>query len=224
MNQVNRYNPVFSTRNSMVQLTCLLAIALLQSGCSLFGIRSVEEAGYTVIQQQEPFELRRYDSLVIAQTTVAADFDDASGIAFRRLFDYISGANRQQQKISMTAPVIAADTAGETIDMTAPVVAEASAQGWRFAFVLPRDIDLASAPQPTNPDISLVAVPVRTVAVARYSGSWNEASYRDNLRRLQQWMADEGLRPGSTPRVAGYDPPWTLPFLRRNEVLVDVEL
>ncbi len=214
---------MYSDANSVIARSCLLAVALLQSGCSLFGIRDVEEAGYTLVRQQGAFEIRRYDPSVIAQTRVDADFDEAGRIAFGRLFGYISGANRQQREISMTAPVIAIDAAGEEIEMTVPVIAEASSRGWRFAFVLPADIDLDSAPIPTSSDVSLLAIPAKTVAVARYSGSWTETRYRDNLRGLRQWITRENLKITSTPRVAGYDPPWTIPFLRRNEVMVDIE-
>ena len=214
---------MIATPKSIVPRTCLLAAAVLQSGCSLFGIRGVEEAGYTLVRQQGSFEIRRYDSLVMVETRVDTEFDEAGRIAFGRLFGYISGDNRQQQDIPMTAPVTAVEAAGEEIEMTAPVVAEASAQGWRFAFVLPRDIDFASAPVPTRTDVGLVAVPAKTVAVVRYSGAWSEIAYRDNLSALRRWIAEENLQTVSPPRVAGYDPPWTIPLLRRNEVLIDIE-
>ena len=202
------------------------AIILLQSGCSLVGIRSTAEPAYSVLKQDELFEVREYDQLVVVETVVDASFDDAGGIAFRRLFGYISGDNESAAEIAMTAPVMAADEstpAGEEISMTAPVTGQETPLGWRFAFVLPSDYTLATAPIPANPEVRLEQIPTRKVAVLRYSGSWTEAGYTRNVQLLQQWMSQNQLEADSLPRVAGYDPPWTLPFLRRNEVMIDIK-
>lgn len=201
------------------------AIILLQSGCSLVGIRSTAEPGYSVLQQDERFEVREYAEMVVAETVVDASFDDAGGIAFRRLFGYISGDNQAAADIAMTAPVMAVDdSAAEAVEiaMTAPVTGQATPAGWRFAFVLPESYTLATAPQPLNPAVRIEPVPARKVAELRYSGSWTEAGYAENVNRLQQWMQQNRLEADSLPRVAGYDPPWTLPFLRRNEVMIDI--
>ena len=102
-------------------------IILLQSGCSLVGIRSTAEPAYSVLKQDELFEVREYDQLIVVETVVDASFDDAGGIAFRRLFGYISGDNESAAEIAMTAPVMAADEstpAGEEISMTAPVTGQ----------------------------------------------------------------------------------------------------
>ena len=200
-------------------------VLLLQSGCSVFGIRGTEQAAYSVIEQQDQFELRAYEPLVIAQTFVDGDFDKAGKIAFGRLFGYISGDNTSASKIAMTAPVIAQQPdfgVGEKISMTAPVTAEKSSLGWRFAFVLPAGYRLDNAPTPASEDVTLATVRARRVAVKRYSGWWNESSYRENLQLLQDWMQQNKLEADSQPRYAGYDPPWTLPFLRRNEVMIDI--
>lgn len=204
----------------------VLLLALLQTGCSLFGIRNAEEASYTVLVDQDRFQVREYDTLVVAETLVDTNFDEAGNIAFKRLFGYLSGANRAQTEIAMTAPVMALDedsSSGAQISMTTPVTGEKSAGGWRFAFVLPATYSLEQAPAPTNPDVRLVQVPARKVAVVRYSGSWNETRYQSNVKLLQDWMLQNQFEAASLPRVAGYDPPWTLPFLRRNEVLIDIK-
>lgn len=201
-------------------------IILLQSGCSLMGIRSAPEPNYSVLQKEDRFEVREYETLVIAETLVDASFDEAGNIAFRRLFGYISGDNAAASEIAMTAPVLALDesrSSGEKISMTAPVSGQETALGWRFAFILPSGYTLASAPLPSNPEVILDQVPARKAAVVRYSGSWSETAYAENLRLLQQWMQQNQLEAGSLPRVAGYDPPWTLPFLRRNEVIIDIK-
>ena len=213
-------------RVSLPRLLVAAFIILLQTGCSLVGIRSTEEPGYSVLQNEDRFEVREYEALLIAETLVDAGFDDAGNIAFKRLFGYISGDNEAASEIAMTAPVMALDenrSGGEKISMTAPVTGEETNLGWRFAFVLPSAYTLASAPVPSNPKVSLAQVPARKVAVLRYSGSWSETTYQKNLQLLQNWMRQNRLEAASLPRVAGYDPPWTLPFLRRNEIMIDIK-
>ena len=217
---------LFPVRTALPRSLVAVVIILLQSGCSLIGIRSTEEPNYSVLQNENRFEVREYESLVIAETLVDASFADAGNIAFKRLFGYISGDNEAASEISMTAPVMALDenrSGAEKISMTAPVTGQETAQGWRFAFVLPSNYTLATAPIPGNPRVSLRQVPARTVAVVRYTGSWNETAYEENLELLQNWMRQNQLDADSLPRVAGYDPPWTLPFLRRNEVMIDIK-
>ncbi len=210
-------------RVTPLQRALLAGLLTLQAGCSLFGIRTSEEASYTVLTSDDSIELREYAPQVIAETRVEAGFDEAGEIAFRRLFGYISGDNVASREISMTAPVVADDLgAGQEIEMTAPVVQQQSGAGWRFAFVLPSSFTLATAPAPTSGDVNLVLEPRKTVAALRYRGGWDEDAFRRNVETLRAWMAAQKLEAASPPRAAGYDPPWTLPFLRRNEVLIDV--
>ena len=191
---------------------------------SVFGVVDVEEAEYDVLSQDGPIELREYAELVLVETRVDADFDDAGDIAFRRLFAYISGANAANDEIAMTAPVIAsAGSDGEEIAMTAPVLSQPYKDGWRYAFVLPASYTIDSAPLPTNSSVSLGRRPKRKVAVIRHSGLWREATMRAHTEVLVDWIETEGLSATSPPIFAGYNPPWTLPFLRRNEVMIEVE-
>jgi hypothetical protein len=213
-------------RTSLSRSLAAAFIILLQTGCSLVGIRSTAEPNYSVQQSEDRFEVREYETLVVAETLVDASFEDAGNIAFRRLFGYISGDNAAASEIDMTAPVMALDenrSDGEEISMTAPVTGQQTPRGWRYAFVLPSEYTLASAPVPINSEVSLKQVPARKVAVVRYSGSRSKAAYQENLKLLQQWMRQNGLEADSLPRLAGYDPPWTLPFLRRNEVMIDIK-
>lgn len=203
-----------------------VAVILLQSGCSLVGIRSTDEPNYSLLQKEDRFEVRQYEALVLAETLVDSNFDEAGNIAFKRLFGYISGDNEAASEIAMTAPVMALDenrSSGEKISMTAPVTGQETPRGWRFAFVLPAGYTLATAPVPGNPEVKLTQLPANKVAVVRYSGSWSETAYQRNLQNLQQWMRQNQLEADGLPRVAGYDPPWTLPFLRRNEVMIDIK-
>lgn len=213
------------------RLPLAICVLLLQSGCSLFGIRSAEEAPYSVLEEQGQYQVRQYESLVVATTVVDSEFDEAGKQAFRRLFNYISGANKAAREIAMTAPVLATEDVttedaaadGEKIAMTAPVMREKQDRGWRFSFVLPAGYTLANSPLPDDERVSLQQIPARKVASLQYSGRWQQARFEANSELLLQWVSEQQMQPSSLPRVAGYDPPWTLPFLRRNEVLVDIK-
>jgi effector-binding domain-containing protein len=195
---------------------------LFLSACSLFGIPSVEEAGYDVLKEHDTIQIRQYKQLLTAQTEVDASYDEASKKAFQRLFDYISGKNKAQQKIAMTAPVIQGKKS-EEIAMTAPVFQEKSGKTWFMSFVLPADYTLATAPVPMDPRIVLKEVPGKKVAVLTYSGFLSEQVINEKANELKSWLAANGYKAVSSPRSAGFDPPWTLPFFRRNEVHIDIE-
>ena len=201
-------------------------ILLLSSGCSVVGISNVEEAAYTVVIKDDNFELRDYDAMIIVETTIDDDFENAGNKAFRRLFAYITGDNVANSEIAMTAPVIA-DPAGTSpsteIAMTAPVLQEYSQGGWRYAFVLPADLTLETAPKPLDDNVRLAEVPGNKVAVIQFSGLWSEESMQDKTSALNDWISANNLTASSEPRWAGYNPPWTIPFLRRNEVMIDVQ-
>jgi hypothetical protein len=195
---------------------------LLLTACSVFGVPSVEEASYDVLKDNNYIQVRQYKPMVVAQTEVDANYNEASKQAFIRLFKYISGNNKKQQKISMTAPVIM-DSKAEEIAMTAPVFQEKSDKLWLMQFVLPAQYTLATAPIPSDPSINLKEIPSKKVAVLRYSGFLSEQSIAEKTKELQSWLDTERLRAISPARSAGFDPPWTLPFLRRNEVHIEIE-
>ncbi len=196
--------------------------SLFLTGRSVFGVMSVEEAGYEVVRDNKRIQIRQYNPMVVAQTEVDSNFKEASNQAFNRLFKYISGNNKKQQKISMTAPVIR-DTKAEEIAMTAPVFQEKAGKFWLMQFVLPSDYTLATAPIPNDPFITVKEIPSKKVAVLRYSGFLSEQSIAEKTKGLNVWLDAEGFKAISSARSAGFDPPWTLPFLRRNEVHIDVE-
>jgi len=209
-------------------VTCLVTVLLLimAAGCSVLGGGSVEEAPYDLVQKDDQFEIRDYAPVVVAETQVDAGYKKAGNEAFRTLFDYISGENDGGQKIAMTAPVIAegsSDSDGETIAMTAPVTYQKDGDVWRYRFVLPESYSLETAPQPSNPDVVLIETEPKRVAAVRYNWLSTEKARSKNALALLQWIDSQGFTPQSSVRFAGYNPPWTLPPFRRNEVLVDIE-
>lgn len=182
---------------------------------------AVEQPPYEVVEKRDDVELRRYGSIVVVETEVPGEFEAAGNVAFRRLFDYISGANQGRRKIAMTAPVV--QSAGpEKIAMTAPVVQERGAQGWRVAFILPSELTLSTAPEPTDPQLSLRELPARTVAAIRFSGTWSADRFAEREARVRATLAELGMEPDGAAVWARYDPPFMPWFLRRNEVLIPV--
>ena len=197
-------------------------LCMASAGCTVFGIRTVEEASHKTIVKDGRFSVRQYCDSIIAETFVDADYKGAGSIAFRRLAGYIFGKNQRNEKIAMTAPVIQ-EPRSEKIAMTAPVLQEKSGQGWRMAFVLPSELTIDTAPEPLDPNVTVRKAKGKKVAVVRYSGRLREAHIEANATKLRNWIYEKGYKAVSEPRSAGYDPPWTLPFLRRNEVHIDVE-
>ena len=212
-------------RSSVVAVISAICVSFFTTGCSFFGIRNTEEAGYAVIDKRDQIEIREYDELVVAETFVNTEYEEAGTIAFKKLFAYISGENISKTKISMTAPVMSKEgdaPEGDKIPMTSPVLGQRQAKGWRYSFVLPAGYTLENAPLPSNPEVKLAVIPRKKVAVIRYSGSWKEHTMREKSEKLVKWIQANGLERLSSPRSARYDPPWTLPFLRRNEIMIDV--
>ena len=183
---------------------------------------ATEEAKYTLVTKDNGFEIRDYAPLVVAETIVEGELEDAGSAAFNRLFRYISGNNRPQEKIAMTAPV-SQEPAGQKIAMTAPVAQEPLGERWVVSFMMPSGYDLASLPQPLDSEISLREIPARRMAVVRYSGTWSEKSYREHLAKLEAWMAQRQLEPVGPAVWARYDAPFKPWFLRRNEILYPIE-
>jgi len=196
--------------------------SMLLAGCSLFGIQSEESPVYGLMETSGNVEIRNYQAYLVAQTEVDGAYDVATKKSFYRLFDYISGKNQSQQKISMTSPVLQ-EPKREKISMTAPVFQEQSGQSWVMRFVLPARFDLTSAPKPGDPKVKILEIPAKKVAVLQFSGFYNASNIAEKKLELLAWLKEKNFKAISEPRSAGYNPPWTLPFLRRNEIQIDIE-
>ena len=180
---------------------------------------AIEEAAYTVIARDGAFEIRDYAPHVVAETLVEGTLEEAGNKAFNRLFRYISGGNRSREQVAMTAPV-SQRPEGEKIAMTAPVAQQRARGRWAVSFMMPASYTLETLPTPEDPQVALRQVPPRRMAAVRYSGSWSERGYRRNLQKLESWMREKGLVPAGDPVWARYNSPFSLWFLRRNEILI----
>jgi effector-binding domain-containing protein len=182
---------------------------------------AVEEAKYNVLREEDGFELREYEPHILAETTVDGEFEDAGNEAFGRLFKYISGNNKQQQKVAMTSPV-GQEPSSQKIAMTSPVGQQKQDGKWVVSFMMPASFALETTPEPMDPSVSIREVPARLFAAVRFSGFWSEKNYRYNLAKLQDWIANNRLTPIGEPIWARYNSPFMPWFLRRNEILVPI--
>ena len=200
-------------------------VVLLLSGCSVFGESGVEIAPYTVIEkaQDAKIEIRNYESMILVSTPMIGDQRDG---AFRKLFRYISGDNVAQADIAMTAPVFMdgeqGSVEGQKIAMTAPVFMDQEGDG-TMSFVMPASFTLQNTPKPTDPDVSVTEVKDYRVAAIIFSGRLNEVNIAKHRLILQHWIDAQGYEITGPVKTAGYNAPFTLPALRRNEVLIPVD-
>jgi effector-binding domain-containing protein len=187
---------------------------------------ALEEPKYTVLKEYDDIEIREYTSYIVAETIVSSDFEEAGDQAFSRLFKYIDGNNISQKSIEMTAPVKQekVESEGEEIEMTAPVSQEAMANGtYRIAFVMPSSFTLETLPKPKDDRVQIRKVPVKKVAVIKYSGTWSEENYNEHEKELYRFLSEKGYKIIGKPLWARYDPPFMPWLFRRNEIMVEVE-
>jgi hypothetical protein len=181
-----------------------------------------EEPSYDVVEAHEGFELRRYAPMLVVETDMPGGRDAGGNAAFRRLFDYIAGNNRSQQRIEMTVPVVMGP-ASQKIEMTVPVLTQPGSGGApTMQFVLPARFTPESAPQPVDATLRLRLLPEQWLAVRRYSGRTTDANFREAADALLQALPAAGLTAMGPARMAVYNGPFTPWFMRRNEALVPV--
>lgn len=199
------------------------------AGASLLGFARwqlarlfTERPAYELEGSCGELELRRYPELVQAETTVAEEeWDQAVEEGFRRLAKYIFGGNAQREHISMTLPVLSSAAERAELEMSSPVAAR-TPEGYTVAFLMPRGSGLPALPPPRDSRVTLRALPARRVGVLRRRGRFTSERLRAEESRLLALVERAGLYPISEPAFAAYDPPWTLPPLRRSEIWVDV--
>lgn len=196
--------------------------------------RQTPQVDYEVLDRFGDVEVRRYPPSVVVETVAPSQT-----AAFRRLFEYISGANTTSEEVSMTAPVETddgsgdtvsmtapvetQDSAGETVSMTAPVETEGDEDGVRMAFFLPDEYDYDSAPRPTNESVRLVERPGRVLATLGFSWWATDGRVARKTDALRSALATaDAYQIDGEPALLQYEGPWVPPFLRTNEVTIPV--
>ena len=185
---------------------------------------ATEEPQYTVLEKESPFEVRAYAPMIVAEVQVEGNLDEASSQGFRLIAAYIFGQNQVGEKIAMTAPVTVEEktSQGAKIAMTAPVGIESNAGKWTVSFVMPVEYSMQSIPKPINSQVQLRQIPAVKKAVISFTGFYNENKVAEKTLELEQWIKSRNLQSSGAPNFARYNPPWTLPFLRRNEVMINL--
>lgn len=253
------------TTKKIVFYTVLSMVLILSLGFVLWGpmVSRVEQAKYDVITDAEKIEIRRYPAMIVAQTEVQGEREEAIRTGFRLIADYIFGNNIADKKINMTAPVLQnanqkstitapvvpqqnekiAMTApvlqqqnekppmtapvlqqqNEKISMTAPVLQQMERASWVIKFVMPSQYTIETLPKPINPAVKIVSIPMEYQVAIRFSGTPTTRLISAKTNELLDYIHQNHLQPVGNPLYAFYNPPWTLPFLRRNEVMFKIE-
>jgi SOUL heme-binding protein len=183
-------------------------------------VAGIEQAKYTVQELRAGFEVREYAPAIVAETRMPTLSREDTGAAFRAIAGYIFGGNERKDSIAMTAPVVMDSAArSEKIAMTAPVVMG----GGTMQFVMPSKYkSVGDLPKPTDSRVTLREVPARRIAALRFSWYATPDRVAAKMAELTQLIERDGLTAVSRPYLASYDPPFSVPFLKRHDILVDL--
>jgi hypothetical protein len=224
----------------LIAIVILLSLGVVYLLVNYYIMRNVTMPQYSVLSKDHNIEIRQYPAMITAQVAVSASRSDAVKEGFRQLADFIFGNNvsatSHSEKVAMTAPVLQApnekiamtapvmQTPNEKIAMTAPVLQANQDPGkWIIKFIMPEQYSLDTLPKPNNPNIVIQHEPARKVITIRFSGRSTDALLGRNLAELQAYIKGHKLQAKGAYEYAFYNPPWTLPILRRNEILIEVE-
>jgi effector-binding domain-containing protein len=206
-------------------LYIFIGIIILWSIWGYFSSR-VENAEYFVIEEKNGYEIRLYPQHIVAQTVVDGSYDQALNQGFRIVAGYIFGGNTKKEKIAMTAPVVeqgVGSSNSESIAMTAPVTASLNGGAHTISFGMPRSYTIDSLPTPTDPRVSIVTVPEKKMAVLRFSWFSNADRINSKKQELLDALMRDKMEVVGEPQFAGYDAPWTPPWMTRNEIMVEIK-
>ncbi len=213
----------------------IIAFIVIIALWSIWGFlgSNVEQADYSVVKQINDYEIREYPAHIVAQTTVEGSYEESLINGFRILAGYIFGGNKKRKKIAMTAPVVAqkhvvaqkeaGSKSSESIAMTAPVIATNKGASQIISFGMPRSYTLETLPIPNDPRIKIVMIPAKKFAVMRFSWYRSDARVKSRQKKLLSALARDGVATKGSVAYAGYNAPWTPPWMMRNEVLIEVK-
>ncbi len=207
----------------MKKYILILSFALGLGGCA---VGHTPEPSWKSVKKDGAFEIRSYDPMIVAEVTTTGPRKEAINDGFRLLADYIFGNNISAQKMAMTVPVTQQhkNDASEKIKMTAPVTQQETGEQdqWRVRFVMPAEFTMDTLPKPKDSRVKIISVPAYQTAVVVFSGLNSDSNLNTHQDQLMAWIKDNNLKikPSVTPTFAYYNPPWTLPFMKRNEIMV----
>jgi DNA gyrase inhibitor GyrI len=202
-----------------ILIVIFVGIIILAAGAGNI-MSNVEQPDYKLVTSEENIEIRDYPPMILAEVEVSGERKQAIREGFKILADYIFGNNTSNKKMEMTAPVT--NQLSEKMAMTAPVMQEQRMDKWKIRFVMPKKYSFETLPKPNSKDVILVPLPARRFAVIRFSGLANDENIKQHTQELEAYILAQTLKPIGGPLLAFYNPPWTLPFLRRNEVMIEI--
>ncbi len=208
---------MFTLKILLVILVGIIILAALAGNI----MSNVEQPDYKVVTSEENIEIRDYPPMILAEVEVSGERKQAISEGFNILADYIFGNNTSNKKMEMTAPVT--NELSEKMAMTAPVLQELHMDKWKVRFVMPKKYSVETLPKPNSKQVILIPLPARRFAVIRFSGLADNESIKLHIDELEAYIVAEKLNPIGGTVLAFYNPPWTLPFLRRNEVMIEVD-
>jgi len=231
------------TKSMYIGLIVLGVALLLWFLYGWLSVRSIEEPKYVVVSEAAGYEVREYAAYIIAETTVAgvSTRDEAASKGFGIVAGYIFGDNTSKSKLAMTAPVNTEGVSSEKLAMTAPVniekadseniamtvpvntEREQNSDSYKISFVMPSEYTLATLPEPNDSRVRLIEVPSRKMAVRTFSWSNSESNFKKQETELMSTLARDGVETVGVINVARYNPPWTIPFMLRNEVQIEIK-
>ncbi len=202
-------------------ITSIIALILIVGGLLAGPVMSnVEKPDYKVIQTERNIEIRQYEPMIIAEVEVDGKREDAIREGFRLIADYIFGNNTVQRDIAMTAPVQQQES--QKIAMTAPVQQQSTGRSWQISFVMPSKYSMETLPEPKNDRVRLKEIMTKKFVVIKFSGTNSNENVTEHENQLMKYIESNQIKIIDSPKYAFYNAPWTLPFMRRNEVMIEI--
>ena len=181
-----------------------------------------EQVAYRVVRKVHGYEIRQYDSRIVAQTKVQGEYRQSMSVGFRILARYIFGGNSKRESIAMTAPVTSQSRVSQKIAMTAPVTVGGDGEAHVVSFSMPSSYTMATLPAPLDACITIVEVPEQTMAVLVCAGYRTERRIQKMKETLLAKLQKDGVNVKGAPLYAGYTGPGTPPWMTHNEVMVEI--
>lgn len=210
-------------------IVVILVVLVIWSVGSYVAVRGIEKPQYTVVEQREGYEIRRYETYIVAEVLVDGQYQEALNEGFMKVADYIFGNNTKRTDIAMTAPVLSEESQleyqSEKIAMTSPVLSEPTEEGQQFsvAFIMPSKYSMTTLPEPNNDQINIREVSEQTVAVLKFSWYATDSRIQKKQQQLMDQLKADGIEMLSLPRVAQYNPPLSAPWMRTNEIQIRIK-
>lgn len=222
-------------KKKIIMITTLIGVFLLLGLLTGPLMSEVEKPNYQVIATEENIEIRHYEPMIIAEVEVKGQRKEAINAGFRLLADYIFGKNIRKQDIAMTAPVQQQESQqiamtapvqqqeSQNIAMTAPVQQQSVGKAWKVSFVMPSEYNMNSLPTPKDVRVRLKQIEAKKFVVIEFSGTNSNENVSKHEQQLLQYIQTHQIKTIDSPKYAFYNPPWTLPLLRRNEVMLQIK-